>query len=93
MLLAVFLIILETSQSGLKVNALVLHAMEDLLTSTVISLYRGHPRDHELVSYYQESVIAEIYFSQTSVIYFCQGLVAIHIIRVSVIARCPEGES
>ena len=37
---------------------------------TVNSLYCGHPRDHELVS-----LIARvgIYFSQTSVLYFCRG--------------------
>ena len=37
-------------------------------TNTVSSLYCGHPLAHKLLS-----SIAGIYFSQTSVIYFCRG--------------------
>ena len=40
---------------------------------TVNSLYCRHPRDHELVALIARVVIAGIYFSQTSVIYFCRG--------------------
>ena len=41
--------------------------------NTVNSPYCGHPRDRELVSLIQrEFVIAGIYFSQSSVLYFCR---------------------
>ena len=34
-----------------------------------------------------------IYFSLTSVIHFAGDLAAVHIIEVSVIARCPQDDS
>ena len=51
--------------------------------------------EHELVSLIaRESVIAGIYFSKTSVIYFWHlNLAAVHVIRMSVIVRCPQGKS
>ena len=50
------------------------------------SLYCGHPRDSGLGTRGRElvSLIAGIYFSQTSVIYFCRDLSTVRIILVSV---------
>ena len=43
------------------------------------------------VSILNSGAIAGIYFSQISAIYFYRDLVAVRIIGVFVIARCPEG--
>ena len=56
--------------------------------NTVSALYCGHSRDRELVS-----LIVGMYFNQTSVIYFCRGFSRYPYYRVSVVARCPQGES
>ena len=62
------------------------------ILNTVNSRYSGHPRDRDLVS-----VIATVRNSgslfQSNVCNFRRGLAAVHNSGVSVIARCPQGES
>ena len=42
--------------------------------------------------HWRESLIAGLYFSQTSIVYFAGGLAVVRIIGVSVIVGCPQGE-
>ena len=63
-------------------------------------LYSGHCRDLEFVSSLTRVrnsgvfLLLLFFFSQTSVFFFlANDLVAVRIIGVSVIARCPQGKS
>ena len=49
----------------------VMHSLSKL--NTVNPLHSGHCKDLELASSWRESVIKDVYFSQTSVIHFCLG--------------------
>ena len=63
--------------------------------NTVNSLYCGHPRDRELVSLTARVRHKLQQFISVKHLYsvFAGDLAAVRIIEVSVIARCPQGES